>query len=421
MTNLGPMKKTLLLTTLCFLTLLLSAQTDNFKSGYVLTNHGDTIFGKIDFRTNPINQQECKFLPNGSSVEKLYKPCDIEGYFLIDDEKYYISKNLVIKEDTLKVFTEYLVKGMLNLYYYEYEDETLSHNDSYRGYQGFVPYYFFEEESGKIYSLKQNPDLIYETTRLSHDDKYKGFLKYYFRDISAIADEADNLKFNQASFIKVAQQYHDAVCTTGDECIVFQNQHPDEFGMIYTFTPYVGFQLSSYQRNYSYHGTIGQVYLQTIPAPVGGLEFTVMNPRLTKYFAGQIDVSLSHFSNPDFENLGTSDYKPVYKFSALAPTIQAGLQLIYPKYRFCPTLGAGGSLTQLLLRKIHFAHSDLINYPAKTKNFGVYIYVGFDYKLENNHSFIFRLNYDYSRLGDYTQYYGNDNITILNTKIGYSF
>lgn len=419
--NIKPMKKTFLLSVFCLLTLLLAAQIDNFKSGYILTNHGDTIFGKIDFRTNLSNQQQCKFLPDGNPTEKLYKPGDIEGYFFTDDGKYYVSKNLVIKEDTLKVFAEYLVKGMLNLYYYEYDDKHFSYNDNYTGYQGFVPYYFFEEESGKIYSFKQNPDSIYEATRLTHDDKYKGFLKYYFRDIPVIAEEAYNLKFNQASFIKVARQYHDAVCTTDNECIVFQNQHPDELGIVCTFAPYIGIQLSSYQRNYSYRGTIGRVYLQTIPAPVGGLEFTVMNPRLTNYFAGQIDVSLSYFSNPDIENLGTSDHKPVYKFSALAPTIHAGLQFIYPKYRFCPTLGAGGSLTRLLLKKIHFAHSILVDYPAKTQNFGVYVYGGFDYKLPNNHSLIFRLNYDYAPKGDDKQYYGNDNITILSTKIGYSF
>ena len=56
----------------------------NPKSGYIITNSGDTIRGIIDFRTNERLSTQCDFWANGETEGKNYKPGEIEG-FRFDD------------------------------------------------------------------------------------------------------------------------------------------------------------------------------------------------------------------------------------------------------------------------------------------------------------------------------------------------
>jgi hypothetical protein len=414
----------------------LYAQSDNFKSGYILTNQGDTLFGRIDLRTNVINQQQCSFLPNGSSEALIYKPFEIDGYVFIDDGKYYVSKILEIKGSRLKVFAEFLVKGMLNLYYYEDKDDYYALNNHYFNYKGFVPYYFFENEDGNTTVISNKPDSVYfkaDNNARGYnvtlpDNKYKGIIGYSFKDIKPIADNYENIIFNQKSFITVARQYHAAVCTTGEECIVFQNPNPDKFGLIFQVAPYIGFQNATYNYRMVKEKRKILMYTNSTLSPVGGIELSLINPRWTKYFAGQIDLSLSYFSNPKdtiiVKPFSINEYytynltQTAYSFSTLVPTIHAGIQFVFPKYKFRPVLGVGVSYSTFLNKRQHL--EGVYMPPVKQQHFGVYAYTGFNYQLKNNHFLIFRLNCDYTLSGDGMQWHGNDNMLILNTKIGYT-
>lgn len=71
------MRKIILFAIFAFSAAIVMAQT-NPKSGYVITNNGDTIRGIIDFRTNEKLSRQCDFWANGGSVKTTFKPGDIE-------------------------------------------------------------------------------------------------------------------------------------------------------------------------------------------------------------------------------------------------------------------------------------------------------------------------------------------------------
>ena len=89
------MKKIILFVLLAISVKTVMAQT-NPKSGYVITNTGDTIRGIIDFRSNEKLSKQCMFWANGGSESKTYKPGDIEG-FRFDNGKYFVTRRLNVE------------------------------------------------------------------------------------------------------------------------------------------------------------------------------------------------------------------------------------------------------------------------------------------------------------------------------------
>jgi hypothetical protein len=183
----------------------------NYVSGYIITNQQDTLAGWINLRTDKNNQKRCEFKPDLKLAAQTYLPGEIAGYRFTDAGKYYVSREIELNGTPQKVFLEFLVKGIMNLYYYE--DET--------------DYFFFENEDGKMEIVSQKPERI-ENGRIYTDNKYIGQIRYIFRDYQPIVEEANKLQFNQKSMIEIAKEYHNEVCTTGESCIVFQNEHPDD-------------------------------------------------------------------------------------------------------------------------------------------------------------------------------------------------
>jgi hypothetical protein len=107
-------------TIILFVFLLLSLwgnSQNNYVPGYIITNKQDTIHGLIDFRTDRMNNSVCKFKVSLQDSVKTYLPYEISGYRFVNETKYYISKTVTIDKVEYKLFLEYLVQGILNLYY----------------------------------------------------------------------------------------------------------------------------------------------------------------------------------------------------------------------------------------------------------------------------------------------------------------
>ena len=81
---------------------------------------------------------------------------DIAGYRFSDEGKYYVTRDVTIDSVPQKFFLEYLVEGVMNLYYY---DTTAKK-------------YFFFEKDGKMIEISKAPDVERER-RIIQDNKYK--------------------------------------------------------------------------------------------------------------------------------------------------------------------------------------------------------------------------------------------------------
>jgi len=184
------------------------AQKD-FRKGYIVNNEGDTIYGYLDYRGNKSSAVKCLYKSDLKQDPIVYKPSDIKCYRFIDG-KYYVSKSLSDSLASEKLFLEYIINGIADIYYY-------------RDING--EHYFIDKGDGKLIPLKSETQTIKQgNITYSRDSKeYVGTLKYLMADAPSISSEIDNSTLSHKSLIKVAQDYHGVVCTSG-ECIVYEKK-----------------------------------------------------------------------------------------------------------------------------------------------------------------------------------------------------
>jgi hypothetical protein len=175
----------------------------DFRSGYIITNQGDTLQGLINVRSNYQNSRSCEFKEKDTDKPASYLPGEITGY-RVENGKYYISKQARLKEAPELYFLEYLVDGIVDLYYINDLE-----ND-----------YYFIEKNGDLKRLS-NEDVIYisenqvKYTRKSN--QYTGVLTYVFQESPETVQKIKNTDYDYKSLIRITKEYHGNVCT--DTCI----------------------------------------------------------------------------------------------------------------------------------------------------------------------------------------------------------
>lgn len=172
---------------------------------YVITYQDDTLHGYIDLRSNYLNSQSCKFFEQRDQNSVIYSPDDIKAYKL-DNGKYYISGVINIDELSKKVFLEYLVDGIVDLYYLK----------------DFQSHYYFIQNDTSLVRLS-NDERHYKDEATGKDylvasNQYKKVLKYLLSDSESTTQKLTNIRFDYKSLINIAVDYHNDVCTEY-ECI----------------------------------------------------------------------------------------------------------------------------------------------------------------------------------------------------------
>jgi hypothetical protein len=127
-----------------------------------------------------MNAKICRFKSDLSADEQQFHPTDIYGFRYIESGKFYISKTIEINNVLQMVFLEYLIQGIMNLYFYK--DDSLD----------IIGYYIFEDEKGEMqiltkhvdeYGYVKNSDKNTYVHALKKDTKYKNMLNYMFGNI----------------------------------------------------------------------------------------------------------------------------------------------------------------------------------------------------------------------------------------------
>ncbi|MDR0295559.1 MAG: hypothetical protein LBH91_05145 [Prevotellaceae bacterium] len=207
----------------------------NFKQGYIITNKNDTIVGLIDYRIDQMNAHICKFKKTETSPVETYFPGQIVGFRFTEKGRYYISCEIEIKEIKKTVFLEYLVQGMMNLYFYTDVITKLN-------------YYIFESQNGEMRYITKKPDEFIKTADnkfldtkyfIAKDIKYQSDIKNIFKDIPELKKETKDILFSHDAMISITKNYHYLTCTTGEACVEFVTR-PDKHYTEYKFSAYGG-------------------------------------------------------------------------------------------------------------------------------------------------------------------------------------
>jgi len=353
----------------------------NWLPAYVIVNRNDTLYGLVDFKVPKSNQERCFFKKDEHSPVITYFPKDILGYRFTPEGKYFVSKEIEIDGVSKKVFVEFMVEGMLNLYYY-IADTGREH-------------YFFEKETGELFSITKETDKL-EGRFVKSDTKYDGMIRYKFKDYAPITRNPKRFKFNQASMIHVAKTYHDLVCTTGEDCIVFENQKPDATGFNVRFSAYTA--VDRYVFRFFYKETTTRECF----IPAFGAEIELVYPQLSKKISVYADVSISKLDHTfNYIKYGEAEYfdgiySYYYKkhFDVYPLTARFGVKYAYPMNTFTPMIKLGISNKHLFGEVASYdfrviGNSDINDIPTFYSNVfmknypGIHSALGSEFNLKN--------------------------------------
>lgn len=180
-----------------------------FLPGYIIKPGQDTIYGLIADLGQVRNLKTCHFKKNENEKVKIYAPNDLLAY-RINSGKFYVTKEIELEEKSHLVFLEYLVNGIFNLYYANFQGRDL---------------YFLENEEGRISELsnKSKEVFIGEAKYIRNSSLYKGVLKASFSDYPDLIPKIEKSELNHNSLIKLTKEYHEFTCEN-EECIVYEKQ-----------------------------------------------------------------------------------------------------------------------------------------------------------------------------------------------------
>lgn len=179
---------------------------NDWKSGYIIKNSGDTVFGWIDNRDSKTNTNHCYFRKDEHSETTHFDPTELSGY-RFNDGKFFVSKNIAGNDSIHQLFLEFLIEGKVNVFHYK---DGNSH--------------FFLEKAGKLYELK-NTTIIKDI----NGTKYYIDVKEYMVMLNTLMKDAniqsliDKSKLDSKSLIKIAKNYHERVCTD-EQCIIYERK-----------------------------------------------------------------------------------------------------------------------------------------------------------------------------------------------------
>ncbi len=314
------------LTTLLLLSATTAVAQINLRHGYIITNLNDTIQGQIDFRTDERNSTVCDFYSAGSDQKESYKPGDIYAYRFTDDGKFYVSRKVTIYDKPQTLFLEYLIKGVVSLYYYKDDAD----------------HFFFENEEGRM--VEATKDVQEIITRSSHTNirtgkQYVGVMTWMFQDSEKVKKQIPKLDLTKSDLIKITKEYHYETCETGEQCIEFENK-PDKHFLEFAFTAATGVRMHSLYSKYMYRNWKMSRLNSNFPSPVLTLGTNISVPRMGPATSVQLEVDFSQINGENDYPGGETGY-PHIRLKTLLTDVRIGVRRRLSENKTCPFIEGG--------------------------------------------------------------------------------
>ena len=320
------MRKIILFVLLAISATVTKAQT-NPKSGYVITNTGDTIRGIIDFRSDERLSKQCNFWANGEKEGTTYKPGDIEGFRFDDNGKFFVSRRLNVTGTPELYFAEFMVNGKMNLYCITYDSDE---------------FYFFEREDGEIaeltkrsqnYAGSENAVLQEVRENLQEKREQYGKVKSLLQKSWKAVEGIDDNYMSRKKLINVVRDYHNDVCTDGGKCIVYAyNEKSDKVKA--HLKAFAGYAYYSTEKTDQQH-FVGENY------PGGAFEIGVgVEIELERVMKGlSVELGLAYSPKTRSEHDKGEEHL-IYERGRL--TVSAGVVKCFGKGKILPLVRGGG-------------------------------------------------------------------------------
>jgi len=182
---------------------------DRFAEGYIIDLQNDTLHGILEIQGEKLDSRVCHFKTSEKSPLQKFSPNEIKA-FRFKAGRFMISKTIDIGGKPETVFLEYLIKGKASLY--QHPGET-------------APRYFIETEKDGMIELSEPQKIIHNDSGAFYNiSKHNGKLLYLMADCPEIKKEIEQTPLRPKPMIKLANRYHDLVCTD-EVCVVFERRY----------------------------------------------------------------------------------------------------------------------------------------------------------------------------------------------------
>jgi hypothetical protein len=378
---------------LCVSAVNLYAQFD-FRPGYVVTTENDTIRGLIDYKGNKANAKKCVFKPTADSKSQEFSPEQIRAY-RFTDSKFFISKTLEIYGEENTLFLEYLINGIVDLFYYR--DNAGEH-------------YWVELENGDLRELRNDEREVYinDTKYRKESKEYIGILKLVFSKSPSVAKKTESVRLDHQSLIDIAHTYHNEVCT-GETCIVYEKKMPlvkFKFGLALRANAMALTRSSNLPVEYDYLNNSN--FNNPVTPSLGfflKLNIPALNERLFFQYMASIGKIDMHTVNIHTEKLYSMTHRNEIWLNQTTFFNSGTFRYEFPKGILTPVVQLGGFVNSF--SNVDYTHNMLVRYswgdvydesvghvsPFSKFDYGVQMGLGVKGKLFKNKELTADLNY----------------------------
>jgi hypothetical protein len=195
-----------------FLTVQLVWSQENFKPGYIIKNHADTVHGYVDYRNWDRNPDIIYFKTNLEDAVLSFNPIQITEFGVNNDiylsaiveaeisplHESRLEDNPYTKLRTDTTFLQTLFKGHKSLYLYKNAD-------------GRENFYIKKDTSIELLIYKRYIKIEEERQLITENKSYIGQLAIYLNDCEKIRSNLNTIAYKQNSLIKLFKEYYNCL------------------------------------------------------------------------------------------------------------------------------------------------------------------------------------------------------------------
>ena len=350
------MKRFLIVEILCIFSILQSKAQSDFRDGYIIKNNNDTIHCLIDYKGNMANAKKCVCQLTDGSDARVFEPEEIKCYRFLDS-KYYVSKSVVTANKTKQLFLEYLINGIVDVYYYR---------------DNYGEHYLIDNGTGELYELKNEKKqvVIDGKTYVEEKEEYKGVLRAVFRESPVVVNEVSGINLGHKSLIKITEDYHNAVCSDG-ECIIYEKKLPkirQTYGVVIgvngiSFSEMVEFAAEHYYLGnngfkFRFYPSIGLFYELNMP---------FINERLYFQYEGTYSRMNMQMSTTYNSSISYRSYINDISYTQNGINNLFSVKYKFPKGKVRPTVQVGGFFDYFF--SVEYGRELEVKYPVSEQSF----------------------------------------------------
>jgi hypothetical protein len=283
----------------------------NFREGFVIMHAGDTLVGLINYREGTRSYDNIIFKESEKEISKIYKPNDISG-FGFSDGRVFKSKNFNRSaNDSIKLFLEVVVKGVVSLY-------TSEGN------------FFIQKGDSTIYELTiSRKEILRDGEKvIVVTKKYLEILSLLLSDSEEVKSLIPNTLLDKNPLIRIVERYNSGI---NSPSVRYESRKP-----VVKFSAGLSAGLIMSHLNVNKGGDsniskMNSAYENSNSFTIG-LSLYVSFPRTSEKisFQGEMYYSKSEYNNPYTVKVGLTQL-----------TIPIGLRYTFPVRKFSPYLNLG--------------------------------------------------------------------------------